>query len=133
MHCADLGLDVEWADLGAVRRGEYRHLESLIVLNRSLTASQAASTLVHELGHHKFGDTCSTPAGERRAWEYGASMLISPAEYRRAERLAGHHPAGLAIELGVTPRLIDAWRAWWHKQGRWLHPELTGEIREAEL
>jgi transposase-like protein len=26
----------------------------------------------------------------------------------------------LAIELGVTPRLIEAWRRWWEKRGRTL-------------
>jgi hypothetical protein len=119
-HCADLGLDVDWSDLGDYRRGEYRHHERRIVLNVRLTRAQATACLAHELGHHRFGDTCSTPANERRAWEYGAAMLITPGEYRTAEDQVGPHLAALALELGVTPKLVDAWRRWWEKRGRWL-------------
>lgn len=113
VHCADLGLDVEWDDLGAKRRGEYRRDRDLIKLNPRLTRRQATATLAHELGHEKFGDTCTTPANERRAWEYGAALLVTPAEYRKAEAEVGHHLAALAIELEVTPKCIDAWRRWW--------------------
>lgn len=120
VHCADLGIDVEWADLGPYRRGEYEWRGNAIVLSPHLTERQATSTLAHELGHQKFGDRCSSPAGERRAWEYGAAMLISPEEYRAAEDLVGHHTSALAIELEVTPRLIEAWRRWWEKRGRML-------------
>lgn len=115
-HCADLGINVEWADLGDRRRGEYHRYADQIVLNLRLTARQATATLAHECGHHRFGDTCSSRRNEVRAWEYGAAMLITPEEYRDAEELVGHHLAALAIELGVTPRLIEAWRRWWHKR-----------------
>lgn len=120
-HCADLGIDVEWDDLGEYQRGEYRHHEGRIVLNPRMNQAQAASTLAHELGHHAFGDTCTSPAIERRAWEYGAALLIEPTEYRWAEALVGHHVSALAIELGVTPRLIEAWRCWWEHRGRALY------------
>lgn len=116
-HCADLGINVEWDDLGSHRRGEYHHYQGVIVLNPRLTARQVVATLAHELGHHRFGDTCSSPANERRAWEYGAAMLISPREYREAEDLVGHHLAALAIELDVTPKLVEAWRRWWATRG----------------
>lgn len=117
-HCADLGIEVDWDDLGEYRRGEYRWHENAIRLNLRLTRAQATATLAHELGHQRFGDTCTTVANERRAWEYGAAMLISPTEYQRAEQLVGHHSAALAIELGVTPKLVEAWRRWWEKRGR---------------
>ena len=83
-----------------------------------LTKAQAASTLAHEIGHWEFGDTHSSPPVERRAWEYGASLLIEPEEYAEAESVVGHYTSSLAIELGVTPRLIEAWRGWWQRQGR---------------
>ncbi|MBS45339.1 MAG: hypothetical protein CMH83_19645 [Nocardioides sp.] len=118
-HCADVGLSVEWAGLGH-RRGEYWRRGDVVILNRRLTVAQAASTLAHEIGHHCWGDTCSTPANERRAWEYGAAWLISPAEYRAAEQLVGVNPAALALELGVTRRLVEAWRDWWLKRGQFL-------------
>lgn len=117
-HCADLGIDVEWADLGPIRRGEYRREADRIVLSWLLTRRQAIASLAHELGHERFGDTCSTPANERRAWEYGAAMLITPGEYRAAEELVGHHLTALALELDVTPRLIEAWRRWWATKGQ---------------
>lgn len=119
-HCADLGIEVEYDDLGSKRRGEYRWHKDGIALNPRLDRRQAASTLSHELGHQKFGDRCSSPAAERRAWMYGAAMLITPEEYRAAEGLVGHHKSALAIELGVTPKLIEAWRRWWETRGRHL-------------
>ncbi|KAB2809223.1 ImmA/IrrE family metallo-endopeptidase [Pimelobacter simplex] len=119
-HCADLGIEVEWAHLGEYVRGGYEWRSGRIYLSLLLTAAQAVSTLVHELGHHKFGDRCTDPIAERRAWEYGAAFLINPEEYREAERLVGHHASALAIELGVTPKLIEAWRRWWQTRGHLL-------------
>jgi hypothetical protein len=123
-HCADLGINVEWTDLGSRRRGEYRWHDDTIVLSIRLTRAQATATLAHELGHQRFGDRCSSPRAERRAWEYGAAFLITPAQYAAAEDLAGHHTAALAIELGVTPKLVEAWRRWWETRGRQLHERL---------
>jgi hypothetical protein len=117
-HCADLGIDVRWHDLGETRRGEYHRLERAIVLSPRLTGRQLVACLAHELGHERFGHTCSTPANEERAWEYAAALVITPDEYAAAEARVGPDPAGLALELAVTPRLVEAWRRWWHKRGR---------------
>lgn len=117
-HCADLGVDVDWCDLGELRRGDYFRDGNQIRLNLRLTRAQATATLAHELGHHRFGDRCTNPANERRAWEYGAALLITPGEYATAEATVGHHLSSLAIELGVTPKLIEAWRRWWATKGR---------------
>lgn len=116
LHCADLGLEVEWADLGT-RHGEYRLIGDRIVLNHALTRQQTIACLAHELGHRAFGDTCSSKAKERRAWEYAAALLITAGEYRAAERLVGHHEGALANELDVTPIVITAWRRWWATRG----------------
>lgn len=115
-HCADLGLMVDWADLGDRRRGEYHWRDDRIILSLRLTRAQAASTLAHELGHQRFGDRCSSPAAERRAWEYGAALLVRPGEYAAAEELVGHHASALALELGVTPKVIEAWRRWYARK-----------------
>ena len=120
-HCADLGIDVEWSDLAAHRHGEYHWTGDRIVLNLRLTRRQAISALAHELGHQAYGDRCSTPAAERRAWEYAAAFLITPARYAAAERVVGHHLSALAAELEVTPRVVEAWRRWWAKRGHQLH------------
>lgn len=128
-HCADLGIDVEWDDLGSKRRGEYRWREDGVALNPRLDRRQATSTLGHELGHRRFGDRCSDPVAERRAWEYGAALLVTPDEYRAAEEAVGHHTSALALELGVTPKLIEAWRRWWLARGHLAHQL---EVRSSE-
>lgn len=121
-HCADLGIDVEWADLGPVRRGVYCDDESLITLNLRLTRAQATACLAHEVGHAVFGDRCSTPRAERRASEYGAALIINVKDYQAAERMVGEHCGALADELGVTPHIIEAWRRWYRRQHRELAP-----------
>ncbi len=119
-HCADLGIEVEWADLGSTKHGEYRATTDTITLSARLTHRQALAALAHEIGHREFGDRCSTPAIERRAWEYAAAFLITPPDYAAAENAVGSHMGALASELEVTPKVIEAWRRWWHKRGHLL-------------
>ncbi len=116
-HCADLGIEVVWRDLGETRRGEYHHERRTIVLSSRLTATQQVSCLAHELGHARFGHGSSSPANEQRAWDYAAALVISPDEYALAEERVGHHPCALALELAVTPALIEAWQHWWRRVG----------------
>lgn len=116
-HCSDVGVTVEWEDLGPQRRGHCIAPDGRIVLNPRMTFMQAASTGVHEFAHWAFGDIVSTPAVERRAWEYGASLLVEAGEYAAAERLVGPDARAISLELGVTTKLVDAWRRWWHRQG----------------
>jgi hypothetical protein len=128
-HCGDLGIEVEWAHMGR-RRGEYLDDRRVIRLNPGLTTSQLTATLAHEVGHAIFGDRCSTPANERRAWELGASLIITPAQYAAAEEMVGCHTGALATELEVTPVLIEAWRRWYRKRrpvevSRLTAPELS--------
>ncbi len=115
-HCAALGVHVEWGDLGELRRGEFRRDTNTIVLNHRLTGPQVVACLAHELGHARLGHGCSTPANERRAWDYAAALVIAPDEYAAAEARVGPDPAALAVELAVTRRLIEAWRRWWPTQ-----------------
>lgn len=117
-----MGTDVVWEDMGPRLRGEYRWWCDTIALNRRMTAAQATASLAHELGHWRFGDRCSTAANERRAWEYGAALVITPDEYAAAERLVGAAEGALAAELGVTVRIIEAWRRWWVTRGQHLPP-----------
>lgn len=120
-HCADLGIDVEWDDLGSKRRGHYNWVDDKIVLSLRLTHAQATACLAHEVAHRSLGDRCSTPAVERRAWELAAAMLVTPEQYAAAEQMVGPHISALALELGLTPKVIEAWRRWWEKRGRALH------------
>jgi hypothetical protein len=116
--CADQGIEVRWQDLGDTRRGEFRSRDNTIVISPRLTARQAVACLAHELGHAHYRHECSSPTNERRAWEFAAALVITPAEYAAAEARVGHDVAALAIELAVTPRLIEAWRRWWVARGR---------------
>lgn len=127
-HCADLGLEVEWGDLAPRYRGVYLDDHRRIILDHQLTRVQVTSTLSHEVGHATFGDRCSSRRNELRAWEYGASLIITPTEYAAAEELVGPHPGALALELGVTPKVVEAWRRWFAKRRpveltRRLHPD----------
>lgn len=110
-HAADLGLDVEYADLGLTRFGEYQDATRLIRLNQRNTAAQMLSSLGHEIAHGIARENGVT-ARCNRADEYAAALIITPAEYAAAEALVGEHPGALAEYLGVTRRLILAWRRW---------------------
>lgn len=116
-HCADVGVHISWRDLGPWRRGQCQCATDEIVLNPRMTLVQAACTGIHEFGHWSFNDERSTPRNERRAWEYGASLMVEAWEYARAESIVGPHPNALGAELGVTPKLIEAWQRWWRRQG----------------
>ena len=108
--CASHGVRVEWADLGPHRHGQYQRQRRLIELNQNLVLRQLVPALAHEYAHFVYDDGCSTAARERRAWEYAARMLITPADYARAERLVGPHPNAIASELDLTGVLVQAWR-----------------------
>jgi hypothetical protein len=111
-HCADLGIDVDYADLGAELFGEYRDWESRIVLNSRNRSDQMLSTLGHEISHAIWRENGKT-ARCARADEGSAALIITPAEYAAAEREVGPHAGALAQELGVTRRIILAWRRWY--------------------
>lgn len=111
-HCADLGIDVEYVDLGPKRHGEYHHERSLIQLNERCTAAQLLSGLAHEVGHALYCENGQT-ANCRRADEVGAALVIEVAEYAEAEYSAGEHPGAVAAYLGVTRRLVLGWRRWY--------------------
>lgn len=84
----------------------------MIRLNSRDTFAQMLAALAHELGHAIASDY-GQRANHARADEYGAALLISEREYAEAERLVGEHPGALAAHLGVTRRLILAWRRWY--------------------
>lgn len=111
-HAADLGVDVDYADLGPTRFGEYRDWESRIILNVNNRADQMLSTLGHEITHAVWRENGKT-ARCARADEGSAALIISPAEYAEAEREVGEHAGALADYLGVTRRIILAWRRWY--------------------
>ena len=107
------GVRVAWRDLGR-RHGEY-HSTGLILLNPRRSTTMQRVTLAHELGHAHYGHTWTGDAvlharHERVADEYAAELLIRSRDYALAERIAGPHLGGLARELGVTTRIVEAWQ-----------------------
>lgn len=111
-HCADLGIDVEYRDLGPTRHAEYRHFDDLIVLNTRNTAAQMLAALAHEVGHAMYCHY-GKDSNHQMADEVGAALIIRPAEYAAAEAEVGSHPGALAAQLEVTRRLVLAWRRWY--------------------
>lgn len=87
----------------------------IISLRRGLGWVTRRCTLAHELGHYILGhaptrDPWVHARQERRADELAAELLITPDDYETAEMLAGSEETALAHELGVTKRIIRAWR-----------------------
>lgn len=87
------------------------------ILNPDLhRIAEYRSTLAHELGHAYYGDDVNgDPRLERRADQFAAQILITPAEYRVAEILHDGNPGAIAYELGVTAHLIQVWRSVYEK------------------
>lgn len=72
-------------------------------------------TLAHEIGHHVLGhDPAATgwiqDRQERRADEYAARLLISPADYAAAEHAHGPHPGAIAAALEVTVHMVEVFQ-----------------------
>lgn len=94
------------------------HPESRVIsLRESLGHTNRVCSLAHELAHaalgHYVGDDIPDwlhSRQEREADEWAARFLISTDEYAKTEQLYGSHPGILARELGVTVRLVEAWR-----------------------
>lgn len=108
---ASLRVEVGWSvDLPTGRHGVYRDDERLILLNGRLTEAQALCALAHELAHAIHRDRSTSDHAERRADEIGSTLIVSRCEYAEAEALVGSHAGALARELGVTYRMILAWR-----------------------
>lgn len=110
-----MGIAVEYADLPPDRDGEYIHDRKLIRLQRDMATRLHRSVLAHECAHAAFADVPSMfgPVNrkqERRADEWAALRLIDVHDYKRAETIHHGHTEALAVELGVTVDLIEAYQ-----------------------
>jgi hypothetical protein len=128
--CEEQGLAIEWADLGPIRHGQYKRGRQLIELNRNLNLRQLVPGLAHEYAHFVYDDGCSTTVAERRAWEYAAQMLITPAAYAEAERICGASVNAIAAELDLTPVVVEAFRRWWRDSGKWLSSDARTHLHQ---
>lgn len=112
-HAVRIGLKVKYTDLG--RRSGEVHSSGLVHINPRKSLLTQRVTLAHECGHWALGHDWTRdhdrPRDEQQADTYAARLLITPAAYAEAERVAGAHPGALARELNVTARLVELWRA----------------------
>ena len=96
------------------KKGWYDHATRTISTRRGMSIQQYRSVLAHELGHAVHGDT---PTGnghfdqrqERRADEYAAQLLITPADFETAAIWHHGHLPAIADELEVTKHLLKTW------------------------
>ena len=107
------GVTVVRATLPAPYRSLYQIDRELIILDRGLTEPQLIEALAHELGHAHRGHDCTNARTETQAWKWAAAFVIDENAYARAEAL-NPHPAALALELGITPRLVCEWQKHHH-------------------
>ena len=107
------GFQVRWHRGGP--KAAWLPQQRAVTVRHGMSDAETLCSLAHELGHAHYGD----PAGhdqryERRADQFAARILISPAEYRMAEHAYGSHRARLAHEWGGTTHMIDVWREMHH-------------------
>ncbi|EHK86418.1 hypothetical protein AK37_01682 [Rhodococcus pyridinivorans AK37] len=118
---AAAGIFVVEGDIPSSEPARYYPSHRCIVLKSGLRQRDAVSALGHELGHHHYGHRCALDdllhaKQERQADEFAAQLLITPAEYREAERLHGTHEGAIAHHLGVTVRIVRVWKELWMRR-----------------
>lgn len=117
-----LDVTVEHCELSADRDGDYCHDERHLRVQHNLPYRRYRSTIGHETAHAVFGDVPSRfgpmrAKQERRADEWAALQLIDVDEYRQQEHRHDGHPEAMAIALGVTVELVEAFRALLFRHG----------------
>lgn len=104
-----LNVTVIYGELPHPYRALYRPSKELIIIHRGLTEPQQIEALAHELGHALRSHDCTDDHTEAQAWRRAAQLTVNVEEYARAERI-NPHPSAIALELGLTTRLITEWQ-----------------------
>lgn len=89
---------------------------NLIILDEHLSPAQRRCVLAHEISHAKHRDMACEHDGamEARADREAAHMLLSVVTYAAAEQVYDGNTHMMALELGVMPWVVDAYREWLH-------------------
>lgn len=112
---SDLGVELIYTnDLPQQRLGAYLDDERRILIRASLHGTLEQETLAHEYIHALHRDRSCHPAIEWRAWREAARLLVDDTAYAAAERISDN-PCFIARELGVTLRIIEAYRKAIHR------------------
>ena len=98
------------------RDGDCNTRTRAIRIRSTLTERPYRATVAHETAHAVFGDvpTMFGPVNrrmERRADEWAAHRLITPAEYSAAERHHCGNPEAIALDLNVTTDLVEVYQS----------------------
>lgn len=112
-----LGVRVHLAHLEEPFLGIYDDAASRIYVTLGLSMDEIKATLAHELGHAYHRHPCSSGPNERQADKRGAWLLIDASAYAAAERV-DDHPASIALELGVTLKVIEDYQQYWLSEGQ---------------
>lgn len=109
---AAAGIAVEWTrNLPYGWRGAWDARTRTIWLSESLSERFAIPALMHELAHAYRGDRGPQDAHvERTINRAVAARLILPADYARAEHVAGPSLRAVSRELAWPEYLVDAYR-----------------------
>ncbi|MDO4928555.1 MAG: ImmA/IrrE family metallo-endopeptidase [Corynebacterium sp.] len=91
--------------------GAWNPEQNLISIQHGMSDAATRSVLAHEYGHayHRHPAGCH-PAHEDKADRFAARLLISAPEYALAEAIYDSQPALVAAELGVSLRILQAFR-----------------------
>lgn len=110
-----LGVELIYTnDLPPQRLGCYLDDERTILIRATLHGALELETLAHEYVHAVHRDRTKHPAVEWRAWREAARLLVDDDAYAAAERIS-HDVGYIARELGVTIRIIEAYRKAIHR------------------
>lgn len=117
-----LNVTVEYCDVPADRDGDYDHATRHMRIQHDLPYRRYRSAIGHETCHAVFGDVKSRfgPVGakqERRADEWAALRLIDLEDYQQQEQRHDGHVEAMAIALGVTVELVEAYRGLLFRSG----------------
>lgn len=137
-RAAAYGLSVHGTDMTGDKLGRYVPELRRIYFDLQLPIADRRTVIAHELGHHHYGHDCSTPANERQADAYAATLLVDPEWYAELEAI-NHDAEWIAEEMNVAPYVIVDYRRLCLQRigdatytrprmgvGQWLHRALAG-------
>lgn len=107
-HAEELGLTVEYHPLKTAN-GLTIPEKKLILLRPRLRRILERSVLAHEIVHFEYMDAGRSPWQEDRADRIAAERLLTREALERASKHSDD-PVAWAIELDVTPHLLEVWR-----------------------
>lgn len=108
---ASYGVTVHGAHLIGEKIGKYVPSLKRVYFDLSLTSADRRSVIGHELGHVHYGHDHDSPANERLADAYAATLLVEPEWYAELEAI-NHDAEWIAEEMNVAPWTIVDYRTY---------------------